>query len=488
MGKDREGKFHSRKGKPSGPLHEGAGIQALNTSTLDEQLELAEKYTEGEDQPAPNIHVRHPNRNVDKREERARLKESPRFDYSGDKSIKEDSTTDRTGGTIERWPAIKLKERFAELANYKSENCISLYMSTTASTSVEANKQRGFIKLKSKLQQLTALLKERNLEQLEIERLMKPAYDILRKEDFWSDLSKGLAVFIGDDFLKYITLPILPQDEILVSSTFYLTPLIPVMTSEEYFYMLVLSKKQAKLYRADAFGIQYVPVPELPKGVEDVVRFEEKDDQDLFRTDSGGPGSGANFHGLGTGRPDEKTNLAMYFDEIDETLWKEILNKENVPLLLAGVEYLIPIYKQVAKYKPIWDEAITGNHEHEDMNALHQQAHAKMEPYFSRRVSRALNAYKNQSATELTSSIPDDIIAAGHYGRISQLFVSKDEHIWGSFDEMNNALIIHTVKAKDDKCLVDETIIKTLLNGGEVFMLPADQMPATSQVAALMRY
>ena len=489
MGKDREGKFHPRKGKPSGSIHEGAGVQALNTSALDEQRELAEKYTEGEEQPAPNIHIRHPNRNVDKREARARVKESPRFNNSGDKSIDENSTTDRTGVTIvERWPAIELKERFTELANYKSQNCISLYLSTTASTSVEVNKQKGFIKFKNKLQQLTALLKERNLEQLEIERLMKPAYDILRKEEFWSNLSQGLAVFIGDDFFKYITLPILPQDEILVNSTFYLTPLIPVMTSEEYFYVLVLSKKQAKLYRADAFGIQYVPVPELPRGVEDVVRFEEKDDQDLFRTDSGGAGSGANYHGIGTGRPDEKRNLAMYFDEIDETLWKEILNKENVPLLLAGVEYLIPIYKQVAKYKPIWDEAITGSHEHEDMNALYQQARTKMEPYFNQRVSRAFNAYKNQSATELTSSIPDDIIAAGHYGRISQLFVSKGEHIWGSFDEMNNALTIHTAKEKDDECLVGKTIIKTLLNGGEVFILPAGKMPATSQLAALMRY
>ena len=489
MGKDREGKFHTRKGKPSGSLREGVGLQPINTSALEEHLEIAEKYTDGEEEPAPNIHVRHPNRNVDKREERQRTKETQRFNNPSNKTVNDTFVVQRSVTEAQELPAMLTKELFAELANFKSECCVSLYMTTTASTSVEANKQKDFIGFKNKLQQLTATLKERNIEQTQIERLLKPGYDLLRNEEFWSDLSDGLAVFVADGYFKYIRLPVSPKDEMFVNSSFYLTPMIPVMTSRDYFYVLVLSKKQAKLYRADAFGMRYVPVAGMPRGVEDVVHFENKDDQDLFRTDTAGAGAGAVYHGTGTtGRPDPKTNLAMYFDEVDETLWKEILNKENVPLLIAGVEYLIPIYKQVAKYKPIWEDSITGSHEHEDVNALYQQARVKMEPYFQERVAKALNVYGNQSATELTSSVPEDIIPAAHYGRISQLFVLKGEHIWGSFDEMNNVLSIHDTQQEDDECLIDKTVIKTLMTGGEVFVLPAERMPATSKLAALMRY
>jgi hypothetical protein len=489
MGKDREGKFHPRKGKPSGALREGAGLQPIDTSALEEQLEIADKYTEGEEQPASNIHVRHPNRNVDKREERQRNKETQRFNNPANKSLNETFMVEQSDTAAEELPAMLSKEQFAALANYKGEHCISIYLQTNNSTSVEANKQKDFTGFKNKLQQLTGLLKEKKAEQTRIERLLKPGYDLLRNEAFWSNLSDGLAVFIADGLFKYIKLPLTPKEEVLINSSFYLTPLIPVITSKDYFYVLVLSKKQAKLYRADSFGMQYVPVPEMPNGVDDVVHFEEKDDQKLFRTESAGAGAGANYHGIGSGKPDEKANLAMYFDEVDETLWKEVLHNEtNVPLLLVGVEYLIPIYKQVAKYKPIWDDAITGSHEHEDINSLYQQARAKMEPYFNERVARALAVYGNQSATELTTSIADDIIPAAHYGRISQLFVLRNEHIWGSFDEMNNQLTIHPTQEADDECLVDKTVIKTLLNGGEVFILAPEKMPGGSKLAALMRY
>lgn len=489
MGKDREGKFHPRKGKPSGQLREGPRVvQPVDTSSFEERLQIADKYTDGDEMPAPNIHVRHPNRNVDKREERQRTKETQRFNSSANKSVSETFVADRADSDARELPAMLTKEQFAELANLQRDQCISVYMSTTGTSSVEASKQKDFIGFKNKLQQLTALLKDRDVEQSQIERLLKPGYDLLRKEEFWSSLTQGLAVFIAHGYFRYIRLPLTPKDELVINASFYLTPLIPVMTSRDYFYALVLSKKQAKLYRADAFGMQYISVPGMPKGVDDVVHFEEKDDLDLFRTDTSGAGAGANYHGVGAGRPDMKTNIASYFDEVDETLWKEVLRDEKVPLLLVGVEYLIPIYKQVAKYKPIWDEALTGNHEYEDTGSLYLQARMKMEPYFQERVNKALTIYGNQSATQLTSSVAADVIPAAHYGRVSQLFVLKDEHIWGTFDEMNNILTIHNTQEEGDECLVDKAVIKTLLTGGEVFVLPAEKMPVKSKLAALMRY
>src|SRR4051812_7941725 len=75
MGKDREGKFHSKKGKPSGSGRtDSTGLKEVNTEHIDDYLEIAEKYTLGEEEPAPNLRVTHPNRNVDKREERTQQK------------------------------------------------------------------------------------------------------------------------------------------------------------------------------------------------------------------------------------------------------------------------------------------------------------------------------------------------------------------------------------------------------------------------------
>jgi hypothetical protein len=486
MGKDREGKFHPRKGKPSGSIKtDSAGLKPISTSAFEENLEITEKYTVGEEEPSPHLRIRHRNRNVDKKEEKQQERsEMQNTKAKGQTFAAEVSGPETVPG---RLLDVLSKEAFATLANYQSACCITVYL-RTHSSGAEVNEKMDVTAFKNSLQQITAQLKQKNIGQTEIERMLKPGYDLIRNDQFWYDMTAGFAVFISDGVFKYMKMPFAPKEEILINTSFYVSPLLPIVSNTDYFYLLVLSKKQAKLYRGDAFGMYQVRVDELPSGVDDVVHFEEKDDQKLWRTGSSGAGGGANYHGIGAGKPDDKENIAMYFDEVDETLFKYVLNKENVPLLLAGVEYLIPIYRSVAKYKPIWDDAITGSQEHEDINTLYQLARKKMEPYFDERHAKALEVYWNHSATALTSSIPSDVIPAAHYKKVWHLFVQQGEHIWGTFDEMNNKLTMHDTQQEGDECLIDKAVIKTILNAGEVHVLPKEKMPGQSKIAALMRY
>src|ERR1044071_8020365 len=123
------------------------------------------------------------------------------------------------------------------------------------------------------------------------------------------------------------------------------------------FFVLVLSKKNAKFFRADASGLRHVEISELPNGISDVVHLEEKDDQNLFRT-GGGAGKTSNTHGMGAGVPDEKQNIVMYLKEVDKTLWSSGLNKSTAPLVLAGVEYIVSMYKEVSQYKHIMEKCV----------------------------------------------------------------------------------------------------------------------------------
>lgn len=492
MGKDREGKFHPKKGKPSaaGKLEARTGLKDINTSAIDEYLEIADKYTVGEEAPAPNIHVRHPNRNVDKGEDRRAEKAENNNRHSPSYKSKSETLSNVSGESIQAQEitGVLTKEVLNELAGVHAEPCISVYMQTHQS-GAEKNEQKDTIAFKNVLQQLTYQLRQKNVEQPRIDALLKPGFDLLRDNQFWLNQKKGLAVFISENEFRYMKLPFAPKDEIFTNTSYYLSPILPLFINRDYFYVLVFSKKQAKLYRADEFGIVHIPVPEMPNGIDDVVHFEEKDDQNLFRTDTSGAGQGANFHGVGSGKPDEKTNIAMYFDEVDETLWKSVLSTENVPLVLAGVDYMIPIYKSVAKYKHIWNDALTGSYEHEDMNSLYQQVIVKMDSYFRERHDKAKAMYGNQSATALTSSIPDDVIPAAYYSRVWHLFVARNEHIWGTFDELNNKSTIHDSQEDGDEDMLDKAMMRTILNGGEVHILDQQEMPVPdAKVCALMRY
>lgn len=155
------------------------------------------------------------------------------------------------------------------------------------------------------------------------------------------------------------------------------------MNTQSYFFVLILSKKQAKFYRGDQSGFTQIEVKELPNGIDDVVHLEEKEGQNLFRTGSSGGGGGANYHGMGSSAPDDKENIAMYLREVDRTLWKEILNKEKAPLVLGGVDYIVSMYKGLSQYKNILDDSISGNVENEDRHKIYKKVKELVNPFIA---------------------------------------------------------------------------------------------------------
>ncbi|MGN6616101.1 MAG: baeRF7 domain-containing protein [Ilyomonas sp.] len=485
MGKDKHGTYVPKKGKPSGAgKEEGLGFRpTMPPEEVEQDLKMTEKYTTGPDELADNVYMRHPNRNTEKEYDYKR----ERDENPSAKSVNDTFDKEHHPATeAEELPGVIDKAVFNDLASYKGDIAISIYM--PAHKKGEAvNKHEDLIRFKNTIQQAKQMLEDKNTEETTIQTLLQPAYDLIRNEDFWLDQNKGFAAFISDGTLKYAKLPVEVDEEVYINTSFLLSPLLTSMFKEDRFYILVLSKKNVKLYKADAFEIEEVKVPELPNGMDDVVHFEEKDGQNVFRAAGGGVGK-ANFHGIGSGEPDEKKNISMYFDEVDETLMKHVLGTENAPLLLAAVDYLIPLYKAVAKYNYIADEYLTGNYEHEDVNALFKTAKEKMQSYFERHVQKELNNYYNNSATNLTSTDAKEIIPGSFYARVAHLFVQKGARIWGTFDKNDNQLELHSERQNNDENLLDKAVIKTILNGGEVHLLEKEKMPNGSEIAAFFRY
>lgn len=484
MGKTKDGTYVPKKGKPSGAgKSEGLGFgPTMNPDDMEQDFEMADKYTKGPDELADGVHLLHPNRNTEKEYDYKRDRdENPSAKSVNDVFDKEHALATN----IEELPSIVDKNLFNELAQYKADICISVYIPTHKAGEA-VNEHQDLIRFKNAIQEVKNRLENKKIDESTIQRLLQPAYDFIRDEGFWMDQKGGFAAFITEDTLKYIKLPVEVEENIFINTSFLLSPLLPAMYNDEKFYLLVLSKKKAVLYKADKFGMEKMQIDELPNGMDDVVHFENKDGENLFRR--GGRDGGANFHGIGSGEPDEKKNITMYFDEVDETLMKHVLATENAPLIIAAVDYLIPLYKSVAKYNFIAEDNITGNYEDENPNKLFEMAKEKLAPYFEERVKKELNNYYNNSATNLTSTDPNEIIPGAYYARISHLFVQKDAHIWGKFDKDNNKLEMHRERQHYDDCLVDKAVIKTIINGGEVHMLNKEEVPGGGPMAAFFRY
>ena len=471
-GKDREGTSHSPKGRPS-----DTGHSAASSETIEEVV----AYAENDDKLLSNAIIRHPNRNVNKREIRTQKNDVPLPNASA-----QQSPPSVQASRIEEIQ-LRTTEDFNTLANRQHEHCVSVFIPTHAS-GVAVNEQVDTIVFKNALQRAATGLKEQQVDADEIQRILKPAQQLLKDDQFWRKQSRGLAVFLAEGFAQYTKLPFTPTQDVHVNASFYMAPLTPLILSKEHFYVVVLSKKQAQVFKADAFGMTLIDIPEMPNGMDDVIHFEEKDDKNLFRTGSSGAGKGANYHGMGAGVPDEKKNISIYLDEVDETLWKEVLGRENSPVLLAGVEYLTSIFRQRTQYKNIWPESLNGSFENTDANALYAVARETMQSYFSERAAKACEAYGNKSATALTTSVVAGIVPAAFYGRVSTLLVRKGDQLWGTFDAQSNRLHVHETRQEGDESLYEKAIVKTIQNGGEVHELEPSEMPVDASLAAVMRY
>jgi hypothetical protein len=199
MGKDRDGTFHPGKGKPSGiNKEEGLGFQATEPEKLEEYLEMTDKYTAGEDVLADHVPMRHPNRNTSKGEDTFKGKEN---NEESNKSNNQTFTEERSTTIPEQLPGIFSKETFTELANFKDGITISLYFPTHRA-GVEVNEHFDHISFKNTLNTVEQKLKEKGYTQAQIEPLLKPGYDLIRDDEFWNNLTEGLAVFIAEGILS----------------------------------------------------------------------------------------------------------------------------------------------------------------------------------------------------------------------------------------------------------------------------------------------
>ncbi|WP_432713161.1 hypothetical protein [Pedobacter sp.] len=381
---------------------------------------------------------------------------------------------------------ILSREELKELINFHGDHCASIYIPTHRK-GVAVNEKQDAIIFKNALQTTKNLLEERGLKAPQIEQLLSPCFDLYKNSVFWNNQQEGLAVFLAAGFLKVVQLPIKVIETTFVNSSFLISPLLPAVISHKEFYLLLLSKHDVKFFQGNEYGLQRLEVSGLPNGLDDVVHFEEKEDQDLFRRGSGGGDRFGSFHGQGE-QLDNKANIALYFQEVDKTLFTEVLHDKNKPLLLAGVEYLIPIYKGLSKYKYITETALTGNKAYEDSLALFQQSKALLSPFFEQQANAALKNYYNQIATSNTSSMIEKIIPASYNAQVSDLFICENTHIWGKYNELEQTVEIHDKKQAGDICLLNKAAARTFINGGNVYVLNKLKMPKESVIAATFRF
>lgn len=364
--------------------------------------------------------------------------------------------------------------------------CVSLFMPTHRRG--EETRQDP-IRLQNLLRQAEGQLIDKGLRTVDARALLEPARRLEGHSPFWRHLNDGLAMFLGSQIFRYYALPISFSEQLVVAEHFYIKPLLPLLSGDGRFYILALSQNQVRLLQGTRYSVGEVDLEDMPGSLAKLLGEVTREKQLQFHTrTSGGPGKRpALFFGHGAGEEQAKQDILRYFRAIDVEL-SVLLRNEKAPLILASVDYLIPIYRRANNYPYLLEVGIPGNPEQLSAQELHTRSWEIVEPYFRKSQNEAQTRFVELKDSGRTSTILEEIILAAYRGRVEYLFVELGVQWWGSFDPHTHQISIHHQPEPSDEELLQFACNHVIVNGGDLFAIEKQNMPGKGPLAAIFRY
>ncbi|MGE5439108.1 MAG: hypothetical protein ACM3UR_04570, partial [Bacteroidota bacterium] len=235
--------------------------------------------------------------------------------------------------------------------------CVSIYIPTSrrGTEVIQAS-----IRLKNQLRDIDRQLKEKDVNPLLINEILTPAQDVVDDEFFWNHQEDSLAIFLAKGESHMYRLAINIDEQSNISNRFFIKPLIPALSQINAFYIMFLDRKNLKLFRANPFGYEEVDLKNVVTNMDDALQLDESEQRE-FRGAEGGAHRASLYVGPGYGTDDAKKekDIRRFFQRADKGIFNTVKG-ENLPMVLSGVEYLLPIFKSASSYPNIAEEGVAG--------------------------------------------------------------------------------------------------------------------------------
>lgn len=382
-------------------------------------------------------------------------------------------------------------EEFKDLSSRTADPVVSIYVPTRKQSTDSYHLDKVHFKNEVKAVG-NALEKQLNLGTEEVEKLLQPAQDLLDRFDFWKYNEQTLAYFlIGGEERIYRLPTAVGQPLHFVGRRPYILPLIPELNHDGHFYLLYLDLNRIRLYEGSRNNFEEIELDPEEIAVS-FIEEEKRDENQEYLQGQGGVGqAGVMYHGQGEGSgEDKKVTIQNYFHRMAEMLEPK-LNEKPLPLYLAGVEYLIPLYREASHYTHLQKGFVKGGFQETEKKGLHAKAWALAEDNFKQEKKRRKEDYGFKASRNLALS--DDkkrLIKAAITGGVDTLWVNNNhrQHLYGEYNEDDFSLKFDEGPNGKNHCLIDIAAVKVLDNGGKVYLVPPEEMPTEALIAGTLRY
>lgn len=363
--------------------------------------------------------------------------------------------------------------------------CASLFMPTHRTG---AETRQDPIRFKNLLGQAEEGLRALGLRSPQARELLEPARKLLVDSAFWWHQSDGLAVFAAANLFRFYRLPLDFAELVVVGERCHVKPLLPLFMGDGHFFVLALSQNQIRLLEGTRYSVDEIDLEGVPTSLVEALG-EDREKQLQFHTRTGASGTGrraAGFHGHDPA-DEAKDRILRYFRQVNDGL-SQVLKDERAPLVLAGVDYLLPLYREANTYPHLSEQGITGNPEALTPAELHGRAWEIVQLRFLEAKQAARLQYQGLAGTGRTSTNVKEVVPAAYHGRVEVLFVALGIQQWGRFVPETNTVHLRPEPTPGDEDLLDLAAIQTVLNGGTVYAVEPETVPDGASLAAIFRF
>lgn len=353
------------------------------------------------------------------------------------------------------------------------------------------------IRLRNLLDQARSRLEASGLRGADADSLLGEASALLEDGEFWRHQAQGLAVFVDAGRTLVHRIPVPVTEAVFVDDRFHVRPLLPALAADGSFYVLTVSLQRAQLFQGSRYGLEPVPLETLPRGFDNLLNGGpdrlgegvERSDHTVRKPVTANAADAPAYAGDGSQRLTTNDELMQYVKQLAAGI-DQFLGGRDLPVVLVADERVLGHFLAVNRYRGLVQPGIPLQPDSLGLDDLHARAYAQVKPRFDQGRRDGLERFRMLAAdgSGRGSSDVAGIVAAALEGRVDRLFLREGAECWGRFLPDMARAVLHTERQEGDRELLDLAAGNVLAKGGEVFELPAEEMPVETPAAAVLRF
>jgi len=377
-------------------------------------------------------------------------------------------------------------ETLADLAAAHPAPCLSLYQSTHRR---HPDNHQDPIQFRNLVKEL-----ERSLQHAypaaEIRSLLEPFESLGADDAFWNHGMDGLAVLGGRNLFRVFQLQRTVADLAIVADSFHTNPLRRFLQSADRYQVLGLSFHKIQLFEGNRNALDEIdPAPEVLRAIAGALgNALTEPNQSVASYGSAGGVRHPSHHSQGGPKDVSEIDAERFFRAIDRAVLEHHSRPSGLPLILASLPQHQHLFHQVSHNPFLVAEGLLINPGVLPNDALRERIWQTFEPHYTARMKHWADEFAVARSKGLGVDEMSQAAAAAAAGQIDTLLIEDGRQMPGRITAATGQVQLAEVSDPEVDDVLDDLGQLVLSKGGCVVLLPAEQMPTDTGIAATCRF